>query len=63
MVAQVRDTGWFKSSRSTAATENCVEVRLTDTTVRVRDTKNRSAGTLAITPATWTALVTGIKTA
>ncbi|GAA3056398.1 DUF397 domain-containing protein [Actinokineospora globicatena] len=63
MVSQVRDTGWFKSSYSGAANETCVEVRLTDTAVRVRDTKNRTAGTLAITPATWTALVTGLKNA
>ncbi|GLW94429.1 DUF397 domain-containing protein [Actinokineospora globicatena] len=63
MVSQVRDTGWFKSSRSGAADENCVEARLTETVVRVRDTKNRTAGTLAVPPATWTALVTGLKNA
>ncbi|SER54797.1 DUF397 domain-containing protein [Actinokineospora terrae] len=63
MVARVRDTGWFKSSRSGAVNENCVEVRLTDTAVCVRDTKHRAAGALNVTPATWTALVTSLKTA
>ncbi|WP_035306285.1 DUF397 domain-containing protein [Actinokineospora inagensis] len=55
------DTGWFKCSRSGAADETCVEVRLTDTDVRVRDTKNRAAGVLRVAPATWSALVTDIK--
>ncbi|GAA3006567.1 DUF397 domain-containing protein [Actinokineospora diospyrosa] len=63
MVAQVWDTGWFKSSRSTAATENCVEVRLTTTTVGIRDTKNRAAGALSVRPATWSALLTDLKNA
>ncbi|WP_026425265.1 DUF397 domain-containing protein [Actinokineospora inagensis] len=61
MGAQVRDTGWFKSSYSGAANETCVEVRLTDTIVRVRDTKNRTSGVLSVAPATWSALVTDIK--
>ncbi|WP_035306282.1 DUF397 domain-containing protein [Actinokineospora inagensis] len=55
------DTGWFKSSRSAAAEANCVEVRLTHTVVRVRDTKNRGAGVLSVTPSTWSSLVEGVK--
>jgi hypothetical protein len=36
----VRDTGWFKSTRSSAQGENCVEVRITDVATYVRDSKN-----------------------
>lgn len=36
----MRDTGWFKSTRSGAATDNCVEVRITEVATRVRDSKN-----------------------
>lgn len=43
----MRDTGWFKSSFSGAATDNCVEVRLSDSGARVRDSKN-PASTLAV---------------
>lgn len=39
----MRDTGWFKSSRSGGATDNCVEVRITDVVTRVRDSKNPAA--------------------
>lgn len=36
----MRDTGWFKSTRSGGAQENCVEVRITDGATYVRDSKN-----------------------
>jgi hypothetical protein len=39
----MRDTGWFKSSFSGAANDNCVEVRLTGTAARVRDSKSPAA--------------------
>ncbi|WP_026425264.1 DUF397 domain-containing protein [Actinokineospora inagensis] len=55
------DTGWFKSSRSAAAEENCVEVRLTSTVVGVRDTKNRPAGALSLVPTTWSTFLTTTK--
>lgn len=48
-------TGWFKSSYSGASTDNCVEVRFTDT-VGVRDSKNTET-TLTITPASWRAFI------
>ncbi|GAA3056406.1 DUF397 domain-containing protein [Actinokineospora globicatena] len=57
------DTGWFKSSRSAAAEANCVEVRLTPTTIAIRDTKNRTAGTLSLHPTTWAAFLTTTKNA
>ncbi|RLK55617.1 DUF397 domain-containing protein [Actinokineospora cianjurensis] len=56
-------TGWFKSSRSGAVNENCVEVRLTPTTIGVRDTKNRTAGALSLHPTTWAAFLTTTKNA
>ncbi|GGP39107.1 DUF397 domain-containing protein [Saccharothrix coeruleofusca] len=34
------DTGWFKSSYSTAGSNGCVEVRITSTGVSVRDSKD-----------------------
>ena len=39
----MRDTGWFKSTRSTSGGDNCVEVRFTDDVSRVRDSKNSNA--------------------
>lgn len=36
----MRDTGWFKSSVSTTASDNCVEVRFAGVESRVRDSKN-----------------------
>lgn len=39
----MRDTGWFKSTFSTTASDNCVEVRFTGDVARVRDSKNPSS--------------------
>lgn len=36
----MRDTGWFKSTRSDQGSEQCVEVRITDVATHVRDSKN-----------------------
>jgi hypothetical protein len=44
----MRDTGWFKATRSTAASDNCVEVRITDTATGVRDSKNPVGGRLTL---------------
>ncbi|APU14302.1 MULTISPECIES: DUF397 domain-containing protein [Actinoalloteichus] len=51
------DTGWFTSSRTTPASNNCVEVRMTEPTVFVRDSKNPGGGVLAVTPAAWAAFL------
>jgi hypothetical protein len=53
----VRDTGWFKSSRSTSGSDNCVEVRVTDASARVRDSKNPGGGELMLDRATFTVFV------
>lgn len=39
----LRDTGWFKSTFSGTANDNCVEVRLTGSGTWVRDSKNPAA--------------------
>lgn len=57
----VRDTGWFKSSRSTAASENCVEVRLSVGGVRVRDSKSPDEGVLAFSSTAWSSFVRALR--
>jgi len=55
----MRDTGWFKSTRSTSGSDNCVEVRVTDTAARLRDSKNSTGGELMIDRRAFNALVAG----
>mgnify|MGYP001070474548 CR=1 FL=1 len=58
----VRDTGWFKSSRSGAADDQCVEVRiLADRAVGVRDSKNAAGGALWVAPPAWDSFVSRAK--
>jgi hypothetical protein len=52
---------WRKSTRSSSNGGACVEVADNlPGVVLVRDTKDRSGGTLAFTPAAWRAFVTGV---
>jgi hypothetical protein len=53
----MRDTGWFKSTYSSPASDNCVEVRITDVTTRVRDSKNPTDDHLTLDRATFAAFV------
>jgi len=39
----------------------CVEVAIADEGIRVRDSKDRAAGTLKFTPDEWRAFVAGVK--
>ncbi|MBB5955518.1 hypothetical protein FHS29_002099 [Saccharothrix tamanrassetensis] len=55
------DTGWLKSSHSAAASNDCVEVRLTDSHTDVRDSKNPTGPRLSLPGKTWTAFVAGLK--
>ncbi|WP_258347798.1 DUF397 domain-containing protein [Saccharopolyspora gregorii] len=50
------DTGWFKSGRSSAQGQ-CVEVRLTDRAVSVRDSKDPSGGDFTVDHRTWSAFL------
>ncbi|MER7165698.1 DUF397 domain-containing protein [Micromonospora sp. NPDC000207] len=52
--------GWFKSSRS-SDNANCVEVRMDDDTVGVRDSKNPTGPTLAFTGQAWTGFLHALK--
>ena len=56
-----RDTGWFTSTRSGSTNANCVEMRLTDTAVGVRDSKNRLGPAFAFAPPAWRGLLTATK--
>lgn len=58
----MRDTGWIKSTRSTSAGENCVEVRIADTTTGVRDSKNPTGDRLILSRRAFDSLVAGIIT-
>jgi hypothetical protein len=51
-----RDTGWFKSSFSSGG-QSCVEVRITEGAVRVRDTKHRDGGMLQMGAQAWGAFI------
>lgn len=53
--------GWFKSSYSAAASDNCVEVRFAVEGVGVRDSKHRSAGAHWVSGGTWQTFVGAVK--
>lgn len=55
------DTGWFKSSRSGAANDACVEVRLTSRAVAVRDSKAPEAGSIEVSHAAWRAFLQHLR--
>lgn len=56
--ASVRD--WFKSSRS-SSNPYCVEVRFADA-IGVRDSKDRSGPSLAVSPYAWRTFVAVLRT-
>ncbi|MCX2731674.1 DUF397 domain-containing protein [Saccharopolyspora sp. NFXS83] len=55
------DTGWFKSSRSAAASDNCVEVRISSNGAGVRDSKERSGPAFAFRLSVWGAFLVEAK--
>ncbi|MGW4198945.1 DUF397 domain-containing protein [Streptomyces sp. NPDC005004] len=56
------ELAWFKSSYSGGTDGNsCVEVAVTPGTIHVRDSKQKTGPQLALTQATWTAFVTGVR--
>jgi hypothetical protein len=52
-----RDTGWFKSSFSSADSDNCVEVRMTEAGVGVRDSKAVDAQLWIVSATAWADLI------
>jgi hypothetical protein len=56
------DEMWRKATRS-ANEGACVEVRLADGLVQVRDSKDRSGPVLAFGPRDWVAFIDGLKAA
>jgi hypothetical protein len=57
----VEVASWRKSSYSGGSGGNCVEVADAASVVVIRDTKNRDAGTLAFTAASWSAFTASLK--
>lgn len=53
MNVTLENARWRKSSRSSGGSNNCVEVAVATEAVGVRDTKDRKAGHLAVTPNAW----------
>ncbi|MCA1187481.1 MULTISPECIES: DUF397 domain-containing protein [unclassified Saccharopolyspora] len=51
------DSGWFTSSRSAASSNACVEVRLTDRAVSVRDSKDPDGGDFTVDHRAWSAFL------
>ena len=51
---------WKKSTRSGGSGGNCVQARLHDSTVQLRDSKDPAGPVLAFDPDTWRAFVTGV---
>ncbi|WP_434743243.1 DUF397 domain-containing protein [Micromonospora sp. SH-82] len=51
---------WFKSTRS-SNNAACVEVRLTEDTIGVRDSKDRNGPTLAFPGQAWTGFLQALK--
>ena len=53
---------WFKASASNNGGGGCVEVKITDTDVKVRDTKQEGQGPVhTFTHAEWAAFLDGAK--
>lgn len=53
----IRDSGWFKSSYSDSGGDQCVEVRMVDTVVGVRDSKCPDGGAVWLPLTSWVAFV------
>jgi hypothetical protein len=54
-------TEWIMSSRSTGNGGSCVEARRHDGQIEVRNSKNRSAGTVRFTAEEWDSFLFGAK--
>jgi hypothetical protein len=61
MTRRTDGDGWFKSSYSDGANNNCVEVRFGSGAVLVRDSKRRDGGVLRFAADEWRAFVQGVR--
>lgn len=52
---------WRKSTYSGGQSNDCVELDVQPTRTSLRDTKNRAAGTIRLTPAAWSAFLAAVK--
>jgi hypothetical protein len=57
----VTELAWFKSSYSTNEGGACLEIATAPTTIHIRDSKNLTGPTLAVTPITWTAFLRTVR--
>lgn len=53
--------GWFKSSHSSANSDNCVKVHISAGHVGVKDSKDRNIGVLIFPCDEWQAFIGGVK--
>ncbi|MFZ4144559.1 DUF397 domain-containing protein [Streptomyces griseoincarnatus] len=53
----VPESAWIKSSYSSGAGGECIEVAARPATVHIRDSKDTTRAALAIEPAAWSAFV------
>ena len=52
------ELAWFKSSYSSSASGDCVEVAVRPTTIHIRDSKAKEGPRLTLSPTAWSAFVT-----
>jgi hypothetical protein len=55
------ELAWFKSSYSTSEGGECLEIAARPETILIRDSKNLTGPTLAVTPTTWTAFLRTVR--
>ncbi|MEU8827256.1 DUF397 domain-containing protein [Streptomyces sp. NPDC048636] len=58
MSSSTTERDWFKSSYSGSGGGNCVEVAIRPDTVHIRDSKDTTCGSLAVTHDAWAAFTT-----
>jgi hypothetical protein len=52
------ELAWFKSSYSSSASGDCVEVATRPHTIHIRDSKNKQGPQLTLSPTAWAAFLT-----
>ncbi|PTH88756.1 DUF397 domain-containing protein [Streptomyces sp. A244] len=52
------ELAWYKSSHSSSASGDCMEVATCPDTIHIRDSKNRQGPELRLSPTAWSAFLT-----